>query len=461
MGNRRIHAACLFVVCGICLSSAFGTALDDYVKRPDAAFKYELVRTMQSLEGTGYVLDMISQTWRSADEVNRTEWRHWVHIAVPKVVRHKTALMIIDGGRNGGQAPEKLDSAFGSIAVRTQSVVARIKMVPNEPLRFAGEDFDRWEDAIIAYSWDRYIETGDADWPLQLPMVKSVVRAMDAVQEFVGRQRADVQVTDFVVTGASKRGWTTWLTGAVDERVRAIAPIVIDMLNARESFRHHRAVYGFYAPAVHDYEQMEIFARIETPEAERLLAIADPYAYRDRLTMPKFILNSAGDQFFLPDSWRFYYEGLKGDKRLRYVPNTGHGLEDSDAMETLVLFYQAVLEGWDLPRFEAAYPDEGTVVVKPVNKPQAVRLWKATNPDARDFRVDTFGKKWTSEALAPDKQGRYVAKVDKPAEGFTAFFVELTFGSPAEHSFKFTSGTRVIPDVRPYAPERTAASGAN
>ena len=54
-----------------------------------------------------------------------------------------------------------------------------------------------------------------------------------------------------------------------------------------------------------------------------------------------------------------------------------------------------------------------------------------------------------------------MAKVDKPAEGFTAFFVELTFGSPAEHSFKFTSGTRVIPDVRPYAPERTAASGAN
>jgi len=437
--------------CGICLSPAFGTALDDYVKRPDPAFRYEVVRTVQSAEGTGYILDMVSQTWRSADEVNRTQWRHSVHVAVPKVVRHKTALMVIDGGRNGGRAPEELDSAVASIAIRTQSVTARIKTVPNQPLRFAGEDFDRWEDAIIAYSWDRYIETGDPDWPAQLPMVKSVVRAMDAVQEFVGKQRKDVQVKDFVVTGASKRGWTTWLTAAVDERVRAIAPIVIDMLNAQESFRHHYAVYGFYAPAVRDYEQMEIFARIETDEAERLLAIVDPYAYRDRLTMPKFILNSAGDQFFLPDSWQFYYDDLKGEKYLRYVPNTGHGLEDSDAMKTLVMFYQSVLEGWRLPEYEAAYPDEQTIIVKPEQTPAEVRLWQATNPDARDFRVDVYGKGWNSTPLAPDSDGRYVAQVDKPAQGFTAFFVELTFESPGEHPFKFTTGTRVIPDVKPFA----------
>jgi len=457
MRKQKILGVCVWLVCGICFSSAFGTALDDYVKRPDGAFRYEVVRTMQSEEGTGYILDMVSQTWRKGDEVNRTEWRHWVHIAVPKVVRHGTALMIIDGGRNGGPAPEKLDSAAVSIAVRTQSVVARIQMVPNEPLRFAGEDFDRSEDAIIAYTWDRYLTTGDGDWPLLLPMVKSVVRAMDAVQEFVGKERADVRVRDFVVTGASKRGWTTWLTAAVDKRVVAIAPIVIDMLNSRESFRHHHAVYGFYSPAVGDYERMGIFARIETPEAEKLLGMADPYSYRDRLTMPKFIINSAGDEFFATDSWRFYYDGLKGDKHLRYVANCGHGLKDTDAMQTLVMFYQGVLEGWKLPRFDVSYPDEGTICVTPEDAAAAVTLWRATNPDARDFRANVFGNGWSGEPLVKDGGGCYTAKVERPEQGYTAFFVELTFDSPGEHPLKFTTGTRVVPDIEPFAKERVAA----
>jgi len=110
-----------------------------------------------------------------------------------------------------------------------------------------------------------------------------------------------------------------------------------------------------------------------------------------------------------------------------------------------------VLEGWEMPRFVAAYPDEGTIVVETAKSPAAVRLWQATNPEARDFRVDTFGKGWSSKALTADGDGRYVARVEKPEKGFTAFFVELTFDSPGEHPFKFTSGTRVVPDVAPYA----------
>ena len=42
--------------------------------------------------------------------------------------------------------------------------------------------------------------------------------------------------------------------------------------------------------------------------------------------MPKFMVYAAGDQFFLPDSSRFYFDDLKGEKYLRYVPNTDHSL---------------------------------------------------------------------------------------------------------------------------------------
>ncbi|MBN1125779.1 MAG: PhoPQ-activated pathogenicity-related family protein [Sedimentisphaerales bacterium] len=429
----------------------FAGILSDYVYRPDPAYRYELIRTVQSDQGAGYILNMTSQTWRNKDEVNRTEWQHWVHIAVPRTVKHTTALLIIDSNYNGSREPEGIDGGLAATAVRTQSVAVKVQMIPNEPLRFPGEDHDRWEDDIIAYSWDKYLTTGDSDWPLQLPMVKSAVRGMDTVQNFIARLTGNLHIDSFVVAGASKRGWTTWLTAAVDKRVVAIAPVVIDMLNTQESFDHHFAVYGFYAPAVAPYEKMKIFDRIDTPMSDKLMQIVDPYVYRDRLTMPKFMINSAGDQFFLPDSWRFYFDGLKGVKYLRYVPNCGHGLKDTDALESLNIFYQSILEGWKLPQFTFSHPGPDTIRVTCKDAPSSVLLWQATNPDARDFRDDVFGKKYTSTPLTANTDGSYTATVDKPDKGFTAFFVELTFPSPGPFPYKFTTGTRIIPDTEPFA----------
>ena len=45
---------------------------------------------------------------------------------------------------------------------------------------------------------------------------------MDAVQEYAKSKR-QVDIQKFFVTGASKRGWTTWMTAACDPR-RIAAP---------------------------------------------------------------------------------------------------------------------------------------------------------------------------------------------------------------------------------------------
>jgi PhoPQ-activated pathogenicity-related protein len=137
------------------------------------------------------------------------------------------------------------------------------------------------------------MRTGEDTWPARLPMTKSAVRAMDTVQSVLKSDAGgNTTIDGFIVAGASKRGWTTWTTAIVDKRVVAIIPIVIDLLNVEPSFRHHFASYGYYAPAVGDYEELNIMSWQGTPQYRNLMKIEEPYEYRNRLTMPKFIINA-------------------------------------------------------------------------------------------------------------------------------------------------------------------------
>jgi PhoPQ-activated pathogenicity-related protein len=432
------------------------TALDRYIETPDPAYKYELVHKVQGNGYTAYVLDMTSQTWRSADEVNRTVWKHWVTIIKPDEVKHGKSLLYISGGNNNSAAPKSADEQVARIAVATKSVVTELRMVPNQPLVFADDKKSRTEDEIIAYTWDKFLRGGDDNWPLRLPMTKAAVRAMDTVVAYC--EKEGVKIDGFVVAGGSKRGWTSWTTAAVDKRVVAVIPIVIDLLNIVPSFQHHLAVYGYYAPAVGDYETMGIMKWEGTPRYAELMKIEEPYEYRARLTMPKFIINATGDQFFLPDSWQFYYNDLAGVKHLRYVPNAEHSLRGSDAWLTLLACYNAVLNQTPLPQYSWKIEKDGTIRVQTKDKPTEVKLWQASNPGARDFRLTSIGAKWKAAPLASQANGEYVAKVPAPKRGFTAYMVELTFPSGmALAPFKFTTGVKVLPDIEPAREERRAA----
>ena len=205
-----------------------------------------------------------------------------------------------------------------------------------------------------------------------------------------------MKVEKFVVSGGSKRGWTTWTTAAVDPRVAAIVPASIDLLNLEKSFEHHFKVYGFWAPAVKDYVSRGVMDWTGTPEYRKLLAEVEPYSYRDRLTMPKFMVYAAGDQFFLPDSSRFYFDDLKGEKYLRYVPNADHSLRGSDARESMLAFYDAFLRGAPRPKFSWTFEANGDIRVTSKDKPSAVKLWQATNAEHRDFRLETIGPAYRS-----------------------------------------------------------------
>ena len=434
------------------------TPLDKYVHKDDGAFSYEIVNEQAIAGGTLYAVKMISQKWRTPKDSGQPVWWHFLNILVPDNVGTETGMLIISGGSNRSDTPRKPREEALLFALGSKSVVCELRMVPNQPVVFPGKDREHYEDAFIAYTWDKFLRTGDKQWPAQLPMCKSAVRAMDAVTA-ICKEKQKLTVDKFVVAGASKRGWTTWITAAVDKRVVGIVPIVIDMLNVVPSFKHHYQAYGFFAEAVNDYVEHGIMDWQDRPEYNELIKIVEPYEYRDRLTMPKYIVNASGDQFFLPDSSKFYFDRLKGEKYLRYVPNAEHSLKGTDAPQSIAAFYVTLLSGKKRPEFDWKIESPGTIRVTPKDKASQVLLWQASNTKARDFRVDTIGRTWTSTPMTPGTGGSYVAKVKDPEKGWTAFFVELTYPSDTPWPMKFTTGVSVVPDKlphRPYKPNRSS-----
>jgi len=445
----------LYTIFSLLFSSgtALSTALDDYVATPDPNYTYSLANTISGTGYTAYVLEMTSQQWRDASEVDRPIWQHWLIIIIPDTAMSAfhTAFLWIDGGSNGGDPPNTIDEDVITMATTARTVVASLEMVPNEPLTFTDETESRTEDEIIAYTFDKYLnDTTDETWPLLLPMVKSAVRAMDTVQDYVPTVAPELQVDDFVVSGGSKRGWTTWLTAAADDRVRAIFPAVINMPNFDEQVNHHYSAYGFYSSAVQDYVDLNVLDRFSTPEGQDLLAIVDPYEYRDRYAnLPKYEICSTGDQFFLPDSHQFYFSDIPGEKYVRFVPNTDHGIDDDSVVLGAAAYYISLLHSWPRPSFSWTLPDRNTIRVESATHPLQVKLWQANNPTARDFRLDTIGPAWTSTVLEDQGEDVYVGHVPTPEEGWTAFFLELVYLLSPPFNFYFTTEVRVVPDLYP------------
>ncbi len=431
-------------------------ALDAYVAKPDPSFAWKVVGDFKGEGYHGAVLELTSQTWTAVKDVDRTVWKHWMTVIIPDKVSHDKAFLYITGGNLGDPAPTKPAERFAQLAIDTQSVVVELDDVPNQPLTFADDPLKkaRVEDEIIAYLQARYVTTRDADQLLRLPMVKSGTQAMTAVQQYLASAAGGkLKVDGFVVAGGSKRGWTTWLVGAVDKRVVAIVPIVINVLNVNATTIHHWRTMGYFSPALQDYIDAGLIpAMIGKPGFDGVNLIEDPLNYQDRSTMkiPKYVINAVGDEYFPPDNTRYGYAKIAEPKRLRMIPNSNHSTADTDIMESITAFHDAVLNDRAIPSYSWRVDKAGAIVVRTLVKPTEVRLWQGTNPKARDFRVDTIGKTFTSTLLTARKDGRYFAAAPKPAEGFTAYFVELTFPSGGKYPLKFTTEVQVTPDVMPY-----------
>lgn len=448
------------------VAAAERTALDDYIDKPEEVYGWTKV---SEIAGDGYtadVLELTSQTWRTEADVDRPVWKHWLTVIRPDEIVTDTSMLYITGGDNDDEAPANAPEMLVQMAKATSSIVSELRMVPNQPLHYADSpDVARYEDDSIAYTWVKHTKTSEDEWLIRLAMVKSGVKAMDAIQEFTSSEEGGGHAIDeFVVSGASKRGWTTWLVGAVDNRVSAIIPLVIDALNTNALARHHYEVLGFFAPALQDYVHHGLIPHMEgDPAYQAVLDIEDPYEYfgRGRLQLPKYVINAAGDQYFHPDTSQFYWDEMPEEKSLRYVPNADHGLDGSDVLQTMIAFYQMIISDTPRPTYSWNVREDGAIVVTTPDAPAEVRLWEAHNPEARDFRVESLGRAYESIVLTAQEDGSYVAEITEPEEGFKASFVELTFDTPSGEPFKVTTGVSITPNTFPFKWEDAAEQYAD
>jgi len=416
-------------ILGLLVVALWSWADADLVKYvlSESPFEWSKTLTGKISKSEFVELTVVSQKWREF------VWRHRVRIVKPTELQNReTAILYITGSGDGRSELQLIARA----AERVGAIAVVLHDVPNQPLFRP----DLVEDNLIAHTYVQFWETGDPTWPLLFPMVKSAVRAMDAVQAFC-KQEWRIPIRDFVVTGASKRGWTTWLTAAVDSRVRAIAPMVFDNLNFFKQMPHQLALWGRYSEQISEYYERGLMDKMLTERGRQLVSWVDPYSYRQRYTMPILIINGANDPYWATDAGRLYFDDLPSKKKYAlYVPNGGHGLGDYDrVVNSLCGFYLMVTGKTVFPkRVEAKTRKQDAkinVEVSADRTPEKVQIWvaRAENLDFRPVRweaveVQAHGNHWHATISMEGKN--------------VALFAELTYRT---RNFNYTLTT--IPEI--------------
>jgi PhoPQ-activated pathogenicity-related protein len=412
------------------------TALDGYINNGDKAYKWELKESYTIGDVKAYNLLLTSQQW------HEYIWTHQLTILVPAENKYDGALLFITGGSNKKGLPnwngkdDDFLKALSVVASKNSGIVVLLRQTPNQPLYK-----DLTEDALISYTLHNFKKDGDYSWPLLFPMVKSAVRAMDAVQEF-SKQTLKHDIKRFVVSGASKRGWTTWLTGASDARVVAIAPMVIDILNMPVNLDYQVKMWKDYSVQIEDYVKLEIPQTARTEKGAAITTMVDPYSYRKKLTMPKLLIMGTNDEYWTVDAIKHYIDSIPGQNFVHYVPNVGHDLGDKkQAMAALSAFFGETLANTPYPVCQSAltYSKKG-ITMKVKASPEILVdavLWTTNSPDT-DFRND----KWTGKSLGLKKKSALITSTQPfPASGYRAFYLDLKYKDP--NGGEYTESTRM------------------
>ncbi|EIC84976.1 PhoPQ-activated protein PqaA family protein [Serratia sp. M24T3] len=381
-----------------------------------------------------------SQSWSPAGLVTPQKWTHDVSIYIPKDVKGTTAVLAID------MTPDVMID----IAQSTNTIVVSLDNIPSVGLIYDNDKTPRIEDDSIGRSFELFMDNPDQrqTLPLHVPMSAAISQTIRLAQ----LELKPWHVDKFIVTGASKRGWASWLAGISDPSVVAIVPFVADILNTKDIIKHMYKTYGGNWPiAFKPYYDHKVDLDVDKPAFDKLMKIEDPLQYRDsseasRLAIPKYIVNASGDDFFPADDSHYYYDQLPGEKSMRVAPNSDHMGIEKFMQSSLVPFVNRYQDHVALPTVTVAKSDANNPQQRLVTfseKPVKVVQWTAVNTDSRDFRYNC-GIRYTSEPLTATEANTVNLSLDYSGAGWQARFIEATFAD----GYVATTQVYITPDAK-------------
>ncbi|HAA85869.1 MAG TPA: hypothetical protein DCE14_05920 [Kosmotogaceae bacterium] len=368
----------------------------------------------------------------SAHEWMGMEWKNHILILTPREVMTDTILLFITADY---RFRERDLIPFTMAANANSARVAMLFDIPNQPL-FGGLR----EDWLISYTFKQFLESGDSEWPALLPMVRSTVAAMNVIEDVMAKEGESVE--GFIVSGGSKRGWTTWLSAATDERVLGIIPISYDTLNLKDQMEHQLVAWGDYSRSIREYVETGVLNSLEGEREEVLFRMVDPYTYREDIKVPKIIVVGTNDPYWPADAAELYFHGLVGEKGMVYAPNAGHDADISRVLFSIKAMFVALEKEVGFPAISAVYQLNEDSAKHSFSlhlheddwELSEIRIYTA-HSDSRDMRQ----ARWNSQTL---KSAIDVVALDQ-TERFTAVYFEAVF-SLEDARLLFSTPIRVL-----------------
>ncbi|CAF0845402.1 unnamed protein product [Brachionus calyciflorus] len=459
------------------------TPLEDFVNNNDdlSIVKRTILNTTKTDRLTTLKYNFTSLKWFNESFSSSSIWWHYVYINIPTNLKPSSPIYFhIDNGDNNKDA-DGSNSLISLLASNCQCVTVTMRQIPNQPFRLKLDPNDglKKEDDLIASSFYVYMNfknkfPNSNNIPLLFPMTKAVKRGMDMVVEVLNEKNIEF-LENFIVSGASKRGWVSYLTAAVDPRIFAVIPIVFDFVNLNANFHaQYRSLGGKYTFALKDYYDYELSKNIDTIEAYDLFKLVDVNMYlenlRDKII---YMIVGTGDEFMMPENLEHFIRNLKIQTNNVFVRvlDANHYLTGQEF--SLILSIQGFLvllsKGPSyFPKYDWKFSNsltEGKIEGK-ISNLKAFESYEFNSYSARtannkriDFRKNTIKGpqqiKWVKNVLVKSSPitktslSRNVSvKISK--SNYIGFYLESTLKFKGEKQyFVFSSNINIAPDTYP------------